>query len=122
MYQEYHDNPLQASATEQARNCSPVGVQYRYTPFPVYVGVQTTFTASVEAGDHPFDYDWHFGDDGSSESGSSVQHTFAQTGIYHVTLTVSNACGSEQLERTILVFEPGSAELIFLPVVFQAGP
>ena len=47
-------------------------------------------------------YDWSFGD-GSNASGATPSHTYDQPGDYSVTLTVSNASGSDSDTKTFTV-------------------
>lgn len=60
-----------------------------------YTTIQpVTFEASVKGGAKPYSYEWDFGD-GNSADGALVEHTFAQAGDYSVTLTVTDANGTE---------------------------
>ncbi len=121
-YQSYHTHPLEVSAVAQSYDCSPAGVSFSWPP-GVIVGVETTFTASVSEGQAPFTFAWGFGDDGSSPSGNPVVHTFALTGTYPVTLTVSNACGTaDPVVNHVTVFAPGEAHLAYLPLLLKAHP
>jgi cyclophilin family peptidyl-prolyl cis-trans isomerase len=47
---------------------------------------------------------WSFGDQ-ATDSGQSVHHTFAHTGTYNVTLTVTNAGGTSSTTQTITFTE-----------------
>ncbi len=62
-------------------------------------GLTATFSpASMEA----ITYNWDFGD-GNTSTSASPAHTYTTSGIYTVTLTVTNACGSSISEQTITV-------------------
>jgi len=64
-------------------------------PFAANEGTAVTMSAAGSTdpdGDAIAAYDWNFGD-GSTASGVSVSHTYAQDGAYTVTLTVTDAHG-----------------------------
>jgi PKD repeat protein len=66
----------------------------------------------------PATYSWSFGD-GTGGSGQTVQHTYAFTGIYTVTLTtVSNNCTSTS-SQTIMIGQPPVCQAMFN---FQGTP
>lgn len=52
------------------------------------------FTADISAGGEPDDYAWSFGD-GSTSTDVTPTHTYAASGAYTVSLTVSNGRGSD---------------------------
>jgi hypothetical protein len=124
-YQSYQANPLQATATAQSYEppCEPGGVDFTWAPRPVHVGVTTTLTATVASGQPPFTFTWTFGDDGSLVAGNPVTHVFALSGTFPVSLTVSNACSTAApLVHLILVSEPGTTKLVYLPLVVRDAP
>lgn len=45
-------------------------------------------------------YTWKFGD-GNTATGSMAMHTYQDTGLYDVTLIVTNECGTDSLTKTI---------------------
>ncbi|MBR9729300.1 immune inhibitor A domain-containing protein [Shewanella intestini] len=53
-----------------------------------------TFTAQVSGGDGSYSYQWDFGDAGNTSSDVSPSYTYSQSGIYNVTLTVTDASGA----------------------------
>jgi hypothetical protein len=55
-------------------------------------------------------YLWDFGD-GNTSIESSPSHTYANTGSYEVSLTVSNNCGADTFFTTVNVINVGIAEL-----------
>jgi outer membrane protein OmpA-like peptidoglycan-associated protein len=61
--------------------------------------VTVNFSANV-SGDTPVTYSWNFGD-GSTGTGATPSHTYTEPGTYTVTLTATNAAGSDT--RTITV-------------------
>jgi len=67
-----------------------------------------TFSAMVnEDADQPVSYDWDFGD-GSTASGASADHSFADPGTYSVTVTASNRNGKASMSEsgTVVVVPP----------------
>ncbi|MEJ2719894.1 MAG: PKD domain-containing protein, partial [bacterium] len=70
-------------------------------PLTVYFTDQSTGS--------PTSWSWNFGDQGTS-SAQNPSHTYTSSGTYTVTLTVSNAYGSDNEVKTnyITVTEPGS--------------
>lgn len=125
LYRSYHDQPLQTTATAQtyAPPCHPGGAEFTWAPQPVYVGVTTTLTASVETGQPPFTFTWAFGDDGSLATGNPVRHIFDLSGTVPVSLAVSNACSTTApLVHWILVSRPGRTRLVYLPLVLRDAP
>jgi len=124
-YEGYQANPLQATATAQSYEppCEPGGVDFTWAPLPVHVGEILTLTATVETGQPPFSFTWAFGDDGSLAAGNPVTHVFALSGTFPVSLTVSNACSTTPpLVHLILVSEPGTTRLVYLPLVLRDAP
>ena len=59
-----------------------------------------------KSANNPTSWLWNFGDGATSTERNPV-HTYTSTGTFTVTLTVSNAAGSDQLVQTITVSEPG---------------
>ena len=73
----------------------------------VCVGSATQFTSTSTTnppGQQITSYQWNFGD-GQTGSGASVSHTYANTGTYQVTLTVSTGghC-THEITKTVTVF------------------
>ncbi|MEZ5055977.1 MAG: PKD domain-containing protein [Saprospiraceae bacterium] len=66
---------------------------------------QVSFT---NASNGAIDYSWDFGDGNSSTEVNPV-HTYAQDGTYTVTLTTTNACGTNVTTETITIVTPPSA-------------
>lgn len=58
-------------------------------------------------------YNWDF-DDGGSDQGEQVQHTYAAGGMYTVELTVSNACGEFSVSHSLTVAPLAQS---YLPVI-----
>jgi PKD repeat protein len=53
-------------------------------------------------------FTWNFGDQQTSTA-TSPSHTYAQDGVYTVTLTANNACGSSTTTQTVTIVTPPSA-------------
>jgi YVTN family beta-propeller protein len=73
------------------------------TPAPALAGTEVTFEASTTGGTG-VQYKWDF-DDGSPETpyatSPSISHTFAQPGIYYVTVTAMDASGNFQATTVV---------------------
>ncbi len=54
-------------------------------------------------------YQWAFGD-GATSTAAHPQHQFMEAGIYEVTLTVSNAAGTDDSFHTLTVYAPAEAQ------------
>jgi PKD repeat protein len=77
-------------------------------PTDVAVGFPVEFSgmATDVPADIPLEYDWDF-DDGGYAMGNPVSHTFDESGVYEVTLTVSDGDGGyDYCYRMIDVVEP----------------
>ncbi len=81
-------------------------------PAPAVAGTSATFTASVTGG-AGIQYQWSFGDGTpptAFSSAATVQHVFAEPGIYYVMITARDASGTEQVTTiTQLVHYPLTA-------------
>lgn len=60
-------------------------------------------------------YHWDFGD-GTTSDQQNPQHIYAQSGVYHVCLTVTNPCGNEVVCKDVVVSSGTSAILIQLAI------
>ncbi|GJM34085.1 MAG: hypothetical protein DHS20C18_30860 [Saprospiraceae bacterium] len=75
--------------------------------------------SAMDAGDN-VTYTWNFGDE-TTGSGASVTHEYSVSGEYEVSLIVSNACGADTINQTVMVIIDGVEELVGLDV-FQVFP
>jgi PKD repeat protein len=73
----------------------------------------TTFTAVVTGGTN-ISYTWDFGD-GSTATGPVVNHVYASTGTYTVTVTAVNPVSSVQVETIVVVIQPDY--ILYIPIV-----
>jgi DNA-binding beta-propeller fold protein YncE len=65
-----------------------------FSDVPALAGGATTFTSAATGADEPImTQTWNFGDGTATASGGTVSHSYANPGIYTVTLTVSDAAG-----------------------------
>ena len=80
-----------------------ISINASETRFEVCEPVTVEFDANVQ-GDTPLTYEWDFGD-GSTATGREVEHTYTEPGTYTVTLTASNAAGSDTRTITITAEE-----------------
>jgi len=96
------------TVTDDNGNDTEVKVDYIQVfdvPVADFVGVPTSGDAplTVDFTDlstgNPDGWDWVFGDGGTSGD-QNPTYTYTTAGLYSVTLTASNACGSNQLTRT----------------------
>jgi lysyl endopeptidase len=69
---------------------------------PTLLGDTTTFTAMLTAGTN-VSYSWDFGDGSLGADGEIVTHTYAEPGVYLVTLTATNFSSSVQVNLEVEV-------------------
>lgn len=89
-------------------------------------GPQVYFT-NTSGLDHQ-DYEWDFGDGTTSKDGSPL-HVYYESGMYNVTLTMTNDCGQEQRTAQIFINVPSTTqttttaddEIKDYPYPFRAG-
>jgi PKD repeat protein len=81
--------------TQTVTVCGPLAPAIVYTQN----GLDVNF--SVTGADFATNYNWNFGD-GNTGSGATPLHTYAATGTYNVTVTVTNLCG-QQTSANIIV-------------------
>jgi len=87
-------------------NPTPPTADFSATPLTGTAPLLVAF--SDNSTDGPTNWSWSFGD-GNASSAQNPSHTYTAAGTYSVTLTVSNADGSDSLTRTdyIVVNDPG---------------
>jgi len=68
-------------------------------------GLTTAFTNTST---NATSFIWNFGD-GSNSTASDPSHTYANDGVYTVTLTATNNCGSTIFEQTVTIVTPPTA-------------
>jgi PKD repeat protein len=112
----YSDDEVKTDLVTVVPSClSVTGLAFEYAPASPVIQLPVVFTASVTGGSTPIAYAWQF-DDGGSDSGQTVTHTFALTGTHTVTVTASNACSAPTYSDTVNVV----AFRVFLPLVIRS--
>ncbi|MFB6230277.1 MAG: PKD domain-containing protein, partial [Salinibacter sp.] len=78
-------------------------------PTDVQTGESVTYSARINQAEatRPVEYRWNFGD-GSTGSGLTASHTFAEPGTYTVTFTASNEAGEASQSLTVNATQPAS--------------
>ena len=114
----------------------PPTADFSYSPKDVLVGIPVTFdgTDSFDFDGTIYAYAWDFNADGMVDSASSITaHTFQQSGIFDVALTVTDDTGNEDtIIYAVTVsgkavidpqasFQPPVADFSYLPAQPQAG-
>jgi len=79
--------------------------------------VNGTITFTDDSTWSPTSWNWTFGDGGTSTT-QNATHSYASAGTYNVTLTVSNACGSDNETKTNYITVGGEAPV----AAFNATP
>jgi PKD repeat protein len=72
------------------------------TNSPVQLGQAVEF-ANLTIGDEPITYQWDFGDGIGSSTDISPTYTYAEIGLYTVTLTATNDLGVDSISHTVTV-------------------
>jgi len=95
--------------------------------FSPAAGQQVTFTASASGGITPYSFGWNFGD-GSTGTGSTVNHTYGTAGTFTITLTVKDSGSPQQTtssQQSVTITSPPSpvltASFTFSPANPQVG-
>jgi PKD repeat protein len=101
--------------------CAPVtGTAFTWTPVTPTVGEEVTFTGTA-TGTPPLFFRWAFGDGGTA-AGATVVHTYAVTGTYTVTMTVTNGCGWMETIHPVTVRPVPGTWILALPLVHKGDP
>jgi|GEM_PF-6366379 len=114
------ENPATATAEETLTLCC-LEASASADPRLAEPDEEITFTGIATGGQEPYTFDWDFRD-GNSDTGESVTHAYAETGIYDVTLTVTDAtCIAVDTVR-VAVGEPSEHILSNLIALFFTLP
>ncbi|MCK6685863.1 MAG: aryl-sulfate sulfotransferase, partial [Thermoanaerobaculia bacterium] len=90
---------------------------FTFSPSAPRAGETVTFTDS--SGNGPTGWSWNFGDNGTSTL-QNPSHAFAAAGTYAVTLTATNASGSDSTSKVVTVSSAGGTSVTrFLPIVLD---
>jgi len=104
--------PFKTSATNTAINNDICGnLQYTWSV--------TNYTASADCA--PGVSDWDF-DVGSGPNSLNPGFVFRNAGMYEITQTASNSCGSVSASKTISVLQPPTVSIVNIPAVCQTFP
>lgn len=89
---------------------------------PVFRATPVNFSAAVGSSD-PVSYTWSFGD-GSSGSGATVAHAYADAGVYTVVVTASNATSqlTNAMQVTIEAAELAISQAVSAEIVHPNNP
>jgi PKD repeat protein len=96
---------------------SPPGTEFTAKPDTVITIPNYHFSFVDLTGGNPTSWSWKFGDGGTSTS-QNPEHTYADTGLYKVTLTTTSAlgCDSTIVHHVRITGTPGQ---LFLPNAFE---
>lgn len=99
--------------------CTPLlNVTFTYQPDSPTIGSPVTFEAQITPADatEPITYDWDF-DDGMTDNGDFVQHTFTSYGTFNVNVTATNACTLAGVsDEQLVVITPNR---MYLPLILR---
>ncbi|PSG96765.1 hypothetical protein BRD56_08930 [Thermoplasmatales archaeon SW_10_69_26] len=68
-------------------------------PYTAATGQEIAFTGTASNGDSPYEFTWNLGD-GTTETGASFTYAYDQSGVYDVTLTVTDDTGTTATATT----------------------
>ncbi len=91
---------------------------FTFSPVNPEVGVSVQFKDASTG--NPTSWSWDFGDGGKSTN-QNPQHQYQNSGIFNVTLTVSNGTSSKSLTKTITVIPALTPGFSFSPANPEAG-
>jgi hypothetical protein len=95
---------------------------FTYSPTRVSPEAEIQFDgSSSDSSGVILSYEWSFGD-GQTGSGRVINHFFAKTGEYHVSLTVTSSVGAAQYSQVITVNSSQNDYIIFILIPVVAVP
>jgi PKD repeat protein len=112
-YCRVHGSMMQGTIVVQAGGAPPTA-NFMFQPAAPTIGTNVTFTDT--SGGSPTSWAWNFGDPASGTSNtSSAQnptHAFLSAGTYTVSLTATNAAGSNTATKSITASNGGSVPCV----------
>jgi PKD repeat protein len=107
------------STRTQLNPCQSIaGLAFDYVPCTVMMQEHVQFMATIMTGTQPITYTWNFGTGAGLWVGNPITHTFpthTSSMPYRVTVTATNACSQQTVERRIIVHP----HRIYLPVILH---
>lgn len=113
---------LAIPASSENSLCDPVtGTDFLWMPEWPFMGEMVYFTGTAQ-GTAPISFDWDLGD-GTTASGSTVNHAYGWGGDYQVVLTATNACGQQTIPHIVTVLDvPPVAYTTYFPSTPRVYP
>jgi len=87
---------------------APLAANFSYSPSSPNLAQTVSFSDSTSGGTQPYSYTWNFGD-GSTATGSTVDHAYSTAGTFTVVLTVKDSSSSQQTassQKSLTVTSP----------------
>lgn len=82
----------------------PITADFSFSPSSPLENQQVTFTSTVSGGSPPYSVHWVFGDNTTSQTGTTVTHTYSFQGTYTVTMDITDAVGGTKIvSKTLTV-------------------
>jgi|GEM_PF-5381211 len=109
------------STTKSVTVAGPPAASFTFAPNPAVVSQSVAFTDTSTGA--PTNWSWNFGD-GATSTSQNPTHAFATVNTFHVTLTVSNAAGSNTAAQDVRVTAAAVAPVAhfaFSPAAPTAG-
>lgn len=91
----------------------------------VQAGSSVSFSASSQGAGTSPSYTWHFGDDGTTSTGASTSHVFANPGSANVSLSVSGGCNPSDSVSINVLPDPSSVasnQAMMKKVIVKVAP
>jgi hypothetical protein len=103
--------------------CYPItAADFSYAPADPAAGETIHYTATATVnGTAPLSYAWTFGD-GDKTTGPLASHSYAVSGTYTTTLTVSNCAGQRRAAQAVPVSGEAEAALLTAEIAVSANP